>query len=63
MTAAEKSATNQQRSDRAIELRVAARLENLAICARWSGRSALSRTSTSTPLPTCAWRSTRCVPG
>lgn len=31
MTAAEKSATNQQRSERAIELRVAARLENLAV--------------------------------
>ena len=31
MTAAEKSETNQQRGDRAIELRVAARLENLAV--------------------------------
>src|ERR1700736_179402 len=30
MTAAEKQDTNQQRGDRAIELRVAARLENLA---------------------------------
>jgi serine/threonine-protein kinase RsbW len=31
MTAAEKSETNQERGDRAIELRVAARLENLAV--------------------------------
>ena len=31
MTAAEKQDTNQQRGDRAIELRVAARLENLAV--------------------------------
>ena len=53
----------QLRSDRSVELRVAAQLENLAVLRTLVAAVARSRTSISTPSPICASPSTKRAPG
>ena len=62
MTVAAKAAKDQQRGERAIELRVAAKLENLAVLRTLVGAVGTFEDLDFDAWQTCGSRLTRCVP-